>query len=307
MWVRSEVPGDILNKRSLIILFLMLCQYAFGAPAFASAISEATSEPVIVSTVNYPPYIYPEQLLPLGYGLGRDIVSESFALVNLPAEFQVLPMSRNVWSLREGRVNANLGVSGWFQADGMSAQIDNVDILNMNFVLFYKRQRFPDGFSFSQLSGLSPYTIGNVRGSATTRIVERAGLNVSYASRIVQNLRKLEAGRIDFAIAVDLAGWQIIHEHFPDKMHEFATIKQPILTVPLAVIFRKEDQVLKDKFIHGFQQLIASKRYIQILQKYYHHVRIDRQDIPRSVYAQFDDSCPELTDLLDGEDSLTRQ
>ncbi|SHO56535.1 substrate-binding periplasmic protein [Vibrio quintilis] len=265
----------------------------------------AAGERVSISTVNYPPYIYPDYVPFVGYGLGRDIVTEAFALVNHPAEFQILPMSRNVWSLREGRVDANLGVSRWFHADGMSTRVDSVDILNMNFVLFYKHQRFPDGFSFRQLPALSPYTIGNVRGSATTRIVERAGLNVSYASRIVQNLRKLEAGRIDFAIAVDLAGWQIIHELFPDKMNEFATIKKPVLTEPLAVIFRKEDRMLKDQFTHGFQQLIASQRYIQILQKYYQHVRIDRQDIPQSVYVHLDKSSPEMKHILAEDTSLT--
>lgn len=78
-----------------------------------------------------------------------------------------------------------------------------------------------------------------------------------------------------------------------------------MLTEPLAVIFRKEDRMLKDQFTHGFQQLIASQRYIQILQKYYQHVRIDRQDIPQSVYVHLDKSSPEMKHILAEDTSLT--
>jgi polar amino acid transport system substrate-binding protein len=253
-----------------------------------------TGKRIKISTVSYPPFIYENKVPSLGFGLGRDIVTEAFEAVALPTDFYIFPMIRNVRSIAREQSTANLGVFRWFQAQGMSEQVDHVDILNMHFVFFYKKARFPHGISFEQLSDLSPYVIGNVRGSATSQLIEKATLDVSFATQVAQNFKKLEAGRIDLAIAVDLAGWQIIHDLYPGEMNTFATIEKTIMTEPLALIFRKEDHDLRDAFVQGLYHLVSSRRYMEILHQYYgQQVRIERQDIPHSLLLPMHNEDPE--------------
>jgi polar amino acid transport system substrate-binding protein len=237
---------------------------------------------VIVSSANYPPFTYVIKVPPYGFGLGCDIVEEAFRSVSLTTEFYLMPMTRNVWSMTERRSAANLGVFRWYEAKGVSNLVQSIDILEMNFVLFYKKQRFPDGIPFTRLSDLVSYRITTVRGSFMMQAYKDAGLNVSYSTGVKQNILKLEADRVDLAIAADIAGWQIIKEHFPDKMEAFATVKRPVMSEPLSMIFRKEDHQLQAAFTRGLKNIVANGRYEEILRKYYQRAGRHPEDL--SVY-----------------------
>jgi polar amino acid transport system substrate-binding protein len=255
-----------------------------GCLLFITFLASA-QEPLKISSANAPPFVYREQIPGYGCGLGCDIVKAAFRAVSYEAEFNMVPMTRTVWSLIEKKSVANMGVFRWYQAQGADAQVDKVDILMMNFVLFYKKDRFPDGVSFDRLSDLSPYTIGAIRGTFMTRSFEEAGLNISYCTQLDHNIMKLEAGRVDLAVTVQLAGWQIIRDRYPDEINTFASVEKPLLREPLSLMFRKEDHQLRADFLRGLKKIVANGMYETILVKYFRRVGIDTGLIAENIPA----------------------
>ncbi|TCS41621.1 substrate-binding periplasmic protein [Reinekea marinisedimentorum] len=221
-----------------------------------------------VSIIDYPPISYYDYAANTGRGVVADIVAEALTAGGLTPTFTPMPMARSVWSLNEGQYRATIGLDKWFQHAGRGHLIDRVDILNLNFVFFYKRQRFPQGIQYQQLEELNNYSIGNVRGSVTTELVTDADLKVHYLTEIEQNFLMLESGRIDLAIAVEFTGWHIIQENFPGRQDEFAATEQSMFSYPVSFIFSKTDTVLKEAFKKGMNHIYTNGRYTEILKNY---------------------------------------
>lgn len=237
-----------------------------------------THDYINISAINYPPITSGNLLPGLGYGLGCDIVTDAFNAVEQKVHFDIIPMSRSTWTIAVKRNRATLGVSNWFSQEEHDTLIDPVDILDMRFVLFYKKAQFPNGLSYTDLSELKNYVIGNVRGSVTTNLLASAGLEVSYVTQIVQAFRMLNAGRVQLVVAVDLSGWQIIHDYYPEQVNEFAAVRQTLMTQPLSLIFRKEDQAAKAQFIRGLQQIISNGIFQETVRAYTEYTGQSPQD-----------------------------
>ncbi|WED25376.1 transporter substrate-binding domain-containing protein [Vibrio sp. DW001] len=272
------MPILLHNRYPFYTLLLLFCSLATNA-----------HDHITISSINYPPFVSDNHTHGLGYGLGRDIVTESFTSVGHEVKFDIIPMSRNTWSIKTNRNRATLGVSRWFDNEKNRHLVDSVDIFDMRFVFFYKKQRFPNGLTYEQLSELESYYVGNVRGSVTTALVSEAQLNVTYVKEVFQNFQMLDAGRIDLAIAVDLAGWQILHDYYPERIQEFATVDKEILTEPLSLIFRKEDLEIKTIFINGLKEAKKSGAFLACIKRYSETFGVDiTENMLLRYYALFE-------------------
>jgi polar amino acid transport system substrate-binding protein len=263
----------IKNTLLIILVPLLICANAFS------------SEVIEVSSVNYPPLILDKVIPGVGYGVGRDVVTEAFKAVGVDTQYDLLPMARSVWSVIEKKHVANMGNIAWFKKQGSGHLVDSVDILIMQFFFFYKKSRFPDGITYENLSDLKEYTIGNVRGSASARIIEKAKLNSELVSNIKSNFKKLHKGRIDFAVGIDITGWMLIKELFPESLEEFSVIKKPISKTNLSLVFLKDKVELKAKFIKGMETIVRSGKYYKILENYYGEGRVPDAVLPKYIKA----------------------
>jgi polar amino acid transport system substrate-binding protein len=231
---------------------------------------------VDISSLYYPPIVYEHAEPEMGYGIGRDIVTAALEAAGYQPRYHIVPMVRNTWSLISGKKSrANLGVTRWFKNQKQAHLIEHVDIFDMRFVFFYKKERFPDGLSFETLSELKPYTIGNVRGSLTTKLLSEESFTVVYVKQVDQVIRMLASDRIDLAVAVDLAGWKIINDLYPGGAFSFATVERPVITEPLALIFRKGESELKQRFSTGLQQIMHDGQFTDIVHRYYSSTDIE--------------------------------
>jgi polar amino acid transport system substrate-binding protein len=81
----------------------------------------------------------------------------------------------------------------------------------------------------SELAALSRYRIGGVRGYFYTKLLRDAGIRMDEAVSEEQNFRKLRAGRIDLAAAIDAVGWAVIRRQFaPEEAQHFHTLATPL-------------------------------------------------------------------------------
>ena len=260
--------------RKLLLSFVILG--FFCSNAFSSAELRITS-------IIYPP-IVAEQVLPgLGYGMCRDIVTEAFKAVSVEVSYNLLPMTRNVWSIVSGNDPACIGTMEWFKKTVQDGLVDYVDIVNLNFMGFYKKSSFPDGASFNSLDELKDYRFGNVRGSGSQRILEAAKLKVDFAHNIRLNFLKLNAGRTDFAVSLRVTGNYLIKELFPDNVSDFAYMKKPLLAAPISLIFLKDKVKIKKRFLAGLKIIAKNGTYRSILEKYYGDEGIPPGTIPEFI------------------------
>lgn len=222
-----------------------------------------------ISTIEYPPLFQSTHLPGKGYGVASDLTVAAFNAVNAEVKFDYIPMIRSVSSVIARRHPASLGSINWFIKDQKEHAVEVVNLFNISFKLFYKKSRFPSGMSYQQLSELKPFSIGNVRGSSTTPVVNRARLNIRWISALEQNFRMLNADRIDFAIGGETAGWTLIQTLFPGEESQFAVVDKAIHTVPIGLVFHKDEQVLIQKFRQGIHRIIKDGSYFRILERYY--------------------------------------
>ncbi|WP_432735783.1 substrate-binding periplasmic protein [Maridesulfovibrio sp. FT414] len=241
------------------------------------------SAPVKIVSVMYPPLTFDNNVPGFGEGMLRDIVTESFNAVGLEAEYELLPMSRNVWSINNHVSEACIGAMQWFRESGDEADVDCIDLVNLSFVAFYKVKHFPDGMNFSNLDDLKEFRFGNVRGSSSQRTLDEAGLTTDLTRNITLNFLKLDADRFDFAVAFRVTGEYLITELFPQRVAEFAFVPKSLLKMPLSMIFRKEKRVLKKGFVEGLNEIVRNGTYYSILERYYGKGRVPEDVVPEPL------------------------
>ena len=113
--------------------------------------------------------------------------------------------------------------------------------------------------SFQDLAELSPYKIGGVRGYYYEAIFFKAGITLDLASSEELSFRKLQAGRVDLAPAVEAVGWDIIREHFPLHEHPRFQVMDTPLQVGHNYLMTSRDypnaEILLEQFNQALQEL----------------------------------------------------
>lgn len=248
------------------------------------AISDAAAEQkVVISSVIYPPLVFKLNDQVKEEGMLREIASKAYQASGYKANYELIPMSRNVWSIDKRMADACLGAMEWFRRQGKEDLVSHVDLVNLKFVAFYRKSRFPDGIEFKALSDLRGYTFGNVRGSSSQHILESAGLRIDLVKNVKLNFKKLEADRFDFAVAFRITGTYLAGVMFQGKEDQFAYIDKHLLDMPLSMIFLKQNKFMKKKFEKGLMKIVRDGTYYSILEKYYGKGKVPDDIIPEQL------------------------
>ena len=255
---------------------------------FICITSNLCAEKIEISTINYPPLFQSEAYPGGGHGISCDITVAAFKEVGVEVEYKFIPLARCVYSIVKKQNPANLGTINWFQKENKLDLVQGVNLFTAKILFFYKKKKYPQGTTYDDLSDMKKYKIGNIRGSATTPLVEKAGLNIDWANDLEQNIKKLNGNRFDFAIAVDSAGWAMIETLFPDKLDEFGTIDKPILTLPISLIFHKDQSELLTQYKTGLEKIVKNGNFIKIMEKYYGKDRVSDDIFSNEIKALMD-------------------
>lgn len=250
---------------------------------FFSSFTEIHAFKVKLTTIEYPPLFQSKYMQGLGYGVASDLTVQAFKAAGIDAEFDYIPMIRSVESVISKKYPANLGSINWFTKDQKEHLVEVVDLFYIHFLLFYKKENYPDGISYENLSEFKKYTVGNVRGSSTTPVVTKAGLNIEWVSKLELNFKKLHADRLNFAIGGETAGWTLIKELYPDDADKFAAVKKPVLTVPIGLVFHKDESDLLDKFKTGINIILENGKYYEIMKRYYKEDQVINNILPQNA------------------------
>jgi polar amino acid transport system substrate-binding protein len=241
----------------VIVFSVLICASAFA------------SQPIKVSSTIHPSFSQPDAMPGLGNGVLNDLTVQAFKAVDTKVNIEFIPMARIVWSLTESDYDASLGTINWFTKEQKDHLVQAVDLLTANIVFFYKRERFPDGISYEQLSDLKKYKVGSIRGSSTLPLLEKAGIPTELVAELDQNFKKLDAGHIDLTVAVDLTGRNIIKKLFPDAANNFSIVKKPILSIMTSMAFPIGQNGPLQSFKNGLDIILVNGTFYETIERYY--------------------------------------
>ena len=118
--------------------------------------------------------------------------------------------------------------------------------------------------TYVNLSELSGYRVGVIRGSTTISVLKEDGIDVIETS-IQSQMRMLKGGRIDYCAINFLTGKELLATLFPKNTNDFAFMEKPIMELPSSIYFNKgypESEQYAENFEKGFRTIEKNGRYL---------------------------------------------
>lgn len=208
-------------------------------------------------------------------GIASEIITKAFKEAGLEAEIKFYPWKRCEENLKTGEVDA---IFPYTRNEERLKVYDFSDgIIATSTVYFYLKDNIKN-IKYENLSDLNKYSIGGILGYWYENDLKKAGIKTEYVSTDEQNIKKLLAKRIDFALLTDVGGWYLIKKDFPNDLDKFASMpydtpsnraKIEDITSCLLVLKTNKDgaEILK-KFNLGLKKIKDNGEFSKILNKY---------------------------------------
>ena len=182
----------------------------------------------------WPPWVLGEAngSVPTG-GIAVQIAKAVFDQIEgVTLKMVVMPWQRCVKDVEVGRV------------DGMMIALRSKSRPNLVYpspmfegraLLFYEKQRFPQGFVWKTYDDLSPFWIGLIEASSAGNEFNQAMANgllkIDLAPNADINFKKLRAGRVHFVVSNELVGLELIKK-LGWNWDDFGVTSKPLTTAP---------------------------------------------------------------------------
>ncbi len=204
---------------------------------FFAGLTAYGAEPTVkIATGEWPPFMSKNLT---NYGFITHIVTESFAMEGVKAEYLFYPWARAMQNVKRGEVNAS---SAWYCSKEREQSFLFSDPLFLEQQVFFHLADNPfDWKTIDDLKGKRiGATIGYFYGEDFKKGEDSKLYEVERVSSDEINFKKLLAGRIDAALASLFVGNDILKKNFsPKDISKITSHSQPIHNGPLHLIFPK--------------------------------------------------------------------
>lgn len=203
-------------------------------------------------------------------GIVTDIVAAALTAEGHTVGFVAAPWARAMSMAESGEAT---GTMPWFRTPEREEKfLYSETVINArNLIFFRKGGKLKKDLAWESYADLSPYRMGGVIGYWYVEGFRKAGIEPQLVKRDEQNVRKLEAERIDAFITDELVGRALIKKIFPGKEAEFDTVDKPDSAAALHVIARKGNaagEKMVASLNAGLLKLKESGELEQIVAKY---------------------------------------
>lgn len=141
-----------------------------------------------------------------------------------------------------------------------------------NSAFFFHRPHH-QAMRFRSLEEMRGHTLGVLRGTLEGKEAFVAnGIRVEESDTVESLLRKLERGRIDFAIMVNGAGLHALGRLFPQRHQEFEQVPIPGTERPIAIIIDLEAPAGREaarRYARVLLSTLHSPQYQALVERYY--------------------------------------
>lgn len=223
-----------------------------------------------VITFHYPPVMGESSLSK--EGILVELVRAAFASQGVPVTVTYFPVKRAISQISSNKSLAYIGVKNTFDAE-VQPYIQEYPFFVSRFLLFYRKDRFPNGFSYQKLSDLREYRIGVLAGGITD-VVGRANnldLDPAYALDLV--FKKLDGGRDDLGVASEFSIELMLHDLFRDRAEDYGINKEvPFHSINSVLLLNDRHPdfaYFEPKLKAGMKKIASNGQWQQILEQFY--------------------------------------
>lgn len=241
-----------MNKLAIFLLF-----FCTAAKTFA--------QPVILNANESPPY-WSKKLLYNGFG--GELVNAISQAGGLESQIEFKPLKR----LIEDTADNDLGNPTFYMQNQEFAAIIPIAISQVS--LYYYDEQHTKNIRFNSLSDLRGFRIGALSGTVTNKTMfEQQGITLETSYSQESLFKKLQHGRLDFVLELDLVGQQTIARTFPAEREHFLAIPLPKSVSPIAIMLDKnypDVDNIAQRYRQGLIKIIKNGRYAEILKLRYY-------------------------------------
>jgi len=244
-------------KAKWLISICALLMVLGSSTAFAGGVVKA-------GTVDWPPY-YGKNIKDGGFV--TDITREALKRTGWEYELEFMNWNRAMGLCKQGKLDM---VQGAYPNDERKKEYLMTEKYASVDVVFMKKKG--SDIAYSKLEDLKGKKIGMVRGYAYPDAVTKASyLKIDFADKLILNVKKLLAGRIDLLIGAKAVIIDTTNQEMPGKGSELVALDPAVQTNDLHNLFSRKspngDQLLAD-FNKGLEMIKADGTYDAIMKKH---------------------------------------
>lgn len=201
-------------------------------------------------------------------GFGGELVEAISRAGGVESTIEFTPLKRMI----EDSTDNNLGNPVFYTDNQDFAAIIPIAITQVG--LYYYNPLHDKQVTFKSLGDLKGFRVGALSGTITNRaIFEQAGIifETSYSQESL--FKKLQHGRLDFVLELDLVGQQTIAKIFPAERKNFEVIALPKSVSPIAILLDKNSPNVENiayRYRQGLAKIIKDGSYRDIINTYYY-------------------------------------
>jgi len=246
---------------------LLLIVFAFS---LMTASADGFAGTVEILTFEYPPLMMED-----GTGILQKILTEAAQTVGDTVTFLVYPRKRAMNMFEKTDTQLFLGESRYFP--DMASAVEAQKLLYARVVLVYLKERNPP-LAFAGLEDLKGKHAGVSLGSNLTPVFEKAGIYVQETATVENNIKKLNAQRIDVWGTVDVTAISFIEKHFPKQQDRFVIWEFERFPAEMLAKKNTPGDKMFQNLRTGFEHIVNNGKYKMILEEFY-----GKDQVPLSV------------------------
>lgn len=209
---------------------------------------------------------YWSQALPKD-GMCGEIVHAASKAVGLVSHIHYKPLTRMIADDH----NNDLGNPEFYMGNQDFAAVIPVCVYHV--AVFYYQPNHTERLSFSSIHDLKGYKVGLLKGTLVDRsYYEQAGIVFEESYSQASLFKKLQRGRIDLVIEIDLVGQLLIDRLFPENKDLFVKQLIPATETPIAILIASDypdAEKISAQYKSGLKKIKDNGQYLNILERYY--------------------------------------
>ena len=256
----------IKNFRKVIAWMIVV----LGFVTINSILWAAEETPLEILTFKYPPVMGESSISKSGFLV--ELVQAAFASQGVSTTITYLPVKRAIGQIASNESLAYIGVKNTFAAD-VQPHIKEYPFFVSRFLVFYRKDRFPQGFSYQQLSDLKDYQIGVLAGGTTHVVGKENNLNIDPADALDLVFKKLDGGRDDLGVASEFSIELMLRDLFKERAAEYGIYQDvpfhQINSVLLLNDRHPDFAYYEPKLKAGMKAIASNGEWQRILEQFY--------------------------------------
>lgn len=237
-------------------------------------------KPIEITSFYYPPYMGKSAISE--NGLLFDLVNAAFKSVNVPIISNLIPVKRGIYEVKINESIAYIGILDTFDKNAIK-NLEVYPLVNINFIMFYLKDKFPNGISYNKYSDLKSYNFAVLAGGITDVVARNNNLKVEPVYNFSSIFEKVKNNKADIGIAVDLSIDLWIKDLYRGKEYLFSkNVKKPFVSKNSAIIFNKKHpnyKVYKEKFELGLTNIVKNGEFLKIMERYYGKGKVSKESM----------------------------